>query len=161
MFQSLNNVIIGILWRSLTEKKHSFTTNSFLEGYVIWTQSFGVKLGNHLGKNWLYKSQYNFCNRTCRIFILNKGTGFTPEGLTDSYITTELMSEMSWRTEPVQNMTVWISQYLSRRYGKFNENALKAWSILSEKVLNSNGDHFNQKVLLVTMPSLHKVPFTN
>ena len=68
---------------------------------------------------------------------------------------------MSWRTEPVQNMTVWISQYLSRRYGKFNENALKAWQILSEKVLNSNGDHFNQKVLLVTMPSLHKVPFTN
>ena len=48
MFQSLNNVILGILWQSLTEKKHSFTTNSFLEGYVIWTQSFGVKLGNHL-----------------------------------------------------------------------------------------------------------------
>ena len=115
-------------------------------------------MGNHLGKDWLYKSQYNFCNRT---FKLNKGTGFTPEGLTDSYITTELMSEMSWRTEPLQNMTVWISQYLSRRYGKFNENALKAWLILSEKVLNSNGDHFNQKVLLVTMPSLHKVPFTN
>ena len=126
--------------------------------YVIWTQRFGVKLGNHLGKDWLHKSQYNFCNRTLK---LNAGTGFTPEGLTDSYITTELMSEMSWRTEPVQNMTVWISQYLSRRYGKFNENALKAWQILSEKVLNSNGDHFNQKVLLVTMPSLHKVPFTN
>ena len=116
-------------------------------------------MGNHLGKDWLYKSQNNFCNT--RTFKLNTGTGFTPEGLTDSYITTELMSEMSWRTEPVQNMTVWISQYLSRRYGRFNENALKAWLILSEKVLNSNGDHFNQKVLLVTMPSLHKVPFTN
>ena len=121
-------------------------------------KSSGVKLGNLLGKDWLYKSQYNFFNST---FELNTGTGFTPEGLTDSYITTELMSEISWRTEPVENMTVWISQYLSRRYGKFNENALKAWLILSDKVLNSNGDHFNQKVLLVTMPSLHKVPFTN
>ena len=42
-------------------------------------------------KGLAYKSQYNFCNRT---FKLDAGTGFTPEGLTDSYITTELMSEM-------------------------------------------------------------------
>ena len=69
------------------------------------------------------------------------------------------MSEMSWRKEPVQNITEWISQYLSRRYGVFNEHALKAWTILSEKVLNSNGDHFNQKVLLVTMPKLDKTDF--
>ena len=67
MFQSLNNVMLGIFWWSLTEQNHSFTTNSFLEGYVIWTQSFGVKLGNHLGKDWLYKSQYKFCNRTFKL----------------------------------------------------------------------------------------------
>ena len=66
---------------------------------------------------------------------------------------------MSWRQGPVENMTEWISLYLTRRYGSFNENALKAWLILSENVLNSNGDHFNQKVLLVTMPSLHKTDF--
>ena len=48
----------------------------------------------------------------------------------------------------MKNMTEWISLYLTRRYGSFNENAVKAWVILSEKVLNSDVDHFNQKVLL-------------
>lgn len=88
------------------------------------------------------------------------GTGFTPEGLTDSYITTELMSEISWRTEPVKNMTDWIDKYLTRRYGKSNGQTLQGYLKLSEKVFNSKIDHFNQKVLLVNLPSLNMTDFT-
>ena len=88
------------------------------------------------------------------------GTGFTPEGHTDSYITTELMSEMSWRKEPVQNIKSWIEQYLLRRYGKNNIHSLKAWDILSKNVLNSTVGHFNQNVLLVKIPSQRMTDYT-
>ena len=88
------------------------------------------------------------------------GTGFTPEGLTDSYISTELMSEMSWRQVPVANQTFWIQQYLERRYGIHNQEALQAWSILAKHVLNSKTDHFNQKVLLTLIPNLDRTDFT-
>ena len=40
-----------------------------------------------------------------------------------------------------------------------NLNALEAWKILSEKVLNSNVNHFNQKVLLTKPPSLEMNDF--
>ena len=88
------------------------------------------------------------------------GTGFTPEGLTDSYITTELISEMSWRQVPIKNQTLWIQNYLERRYGKHDENALLAWVILAKNVLNSKSDHFNQKVLLTLNPNLNRTDFT-
>ena len=88
------------------------------------------------------------------------GTGFTPEGLTDSYITTELISEMSWRQMPIKNQTLWIQNYLERRYGKHDEKALQAWMILAKNVLNSKSDHFNQKVLLTLIPNLNRTDFT-
>ena len=88
------------------------------------------------------------------------GTGFTPEGLTDSYITTELMSEMSWRTQPLNNISKWIEDYCTRRYGKTNDNATKAWIQLSKNVLNSKADHFNQKVLMTLTPKLDRTDFT-
>ena len=94
------------------------------------------------------------------LFSTMIGTGFTPEGLTDSYITTELMSEMSWRTEPVGNISKWIEHYCKRRYGKTNDDATKAWIQLSENVLNSNSDHFNQKVLMTLTPRLDRTDFT-
>ena len=81
------------------------------------------------------------------------GTGFTPEGLTDSYITTELMSEISFRTKPV-NVSEWIKEYLKRRYGEHNAYAFQAWQILSKNVLNSKVHHFNHKVLLTKFPTL-------
>lgn len=82
------------------------------------------------------------------------GTGFTPEGLTDSYIATELMSEMSWRSEPVPQLYQWVSDYATRRYGKANMNATLAWTTLLSHVFNSTVDCFNRKVLLTKMPSL-------
>ena len=75
-------------------------------------------------------------------------------------MTTELLSEMTWRDKAVPNLTEWISQYLWRRYGKSNDEALNAWTILSQRVLNSHVRHFNQKVLLINgMPRLNMTDF--
>ena len=35
------------------------------------------------------------------------GTGFTMEGIHNSYVMYDLMSEMSWRTEPVGDLDRW------------------------------------------------------
>ena len=69
------------------------------------------------------------------------------------------MSEMSWRTNPVI-VSDWIKAYLMRRFGKHNQDAYKAWMILSQDVLNSKVDHFNMKVLLTKMPSLDMKDYT-
>ena len=45
------------------------------------------------------------------------GTGFAPEGLGNTYIGTEFLSELAWRKEPVQDLPKWASDYATRRYG--------------------------------------------
>ncbi|KAF5300022.1 hypothetical protein FQR65_LT09279 [Abscondita terminalis] len=57
------------------------------------------------------------------------GTGLTPEGINQNYVVYDLMSESSWRTEPI-NLTQWITLYTIRRYGQNNTNANQAWQIL-------------------------------
>ena len=46
------------------------------------------------------------------------GTGFAPEGLGNTYIGTEFLSELAWRKEPLQGLalTIWASLYATRRY---------------------------------------------
>ncbi len=43
------------------------------------------------------------------------GTGMTPEGLANDYIGADLMTEISWRDAPVNNLTAWSSEYVRRR----------------------------------------------
>ena len=44
------------------------------------------------------------------------GTGFAPEGIHNSYVAFDLMSEMSWRHEPISNLNYWFQKYADRRY---------------------------------------------
>ena len=74
------------------------------------------------------------------------GIGYTPEGLPDSYITTDLLFEMGYRTESV-DLTKWTEAYASRRYGQNNTDAAEAWVRLLPKVLNSTGTFCAQNLL--------------
>ena len=40
------------------------------------------------------------------------GTGFTMEGIHNSYVMYDLMSEMSWRTEPVGDLDRWFQVFI-------------------------------------------------
>lgn len=84
------------------------------------------------------------------------GLGYTPEGLPDSYITTDLLFEMGYRTEPV-DLQQWTNTYATRRYGQSNQDATDAWVALLPKVLNSTGG-FCAKNLLNELPALNNVP---
>lgn len=63
------------------------------------------------------------------------GTGLTPEGINQNYIIYDFMSEMAWRKNPA-NLTAWFNQYSTRRYGKEDKNANKAWQLLKKSVYN-------------------------
>ena len=65
------------------------------------------------------------------------------------------MLEMSWRNQPVDDMSSWFSNYTRRRYGKYNKNAIEAWTALVPNVLNSTSKFFNRKLLVSHLPSLH------
>lgn len=62
------------------------------------------------------------------------GTGLTPEGINQNYIIYDLMTEASWRTEPV-DLPEWFMNYTIRRYGEKNDNLIKAWDILKVREL--------------------------
>jgi len=82
------------------------------------------------------------------------GTGFTPEGIHNSYVMYDLMGEMSWRSNPIQNIKLWFQNYATRRYGMKNIYASKAWKILSKSVYNSTLPNPRGHVLLIELPDL-------
>ena len=76
------------------------------------------------------------------------GIGYTPEGLPDNYLTTDLLFEMGHKSEPV-DLKDWVASYTMRRYGTQDiTEATKAWWSLLPKVLNSTTETFCAKNLL-------------
>lgn len=57
------------------------------------------------------------------------GTGLTMEGINQNYVIYDLMTDTAWLKKPL-NLTKWFTSYATRRYGRENENAAKAWHIL-------------------------------
>jgi hypothetical protein len=53
------------------------------------------------------------------------GTGFTQEGLDLTYPTIDILTEMTWRKEPIENVSKWFEDYSSRRYGRQNQVLLE------------------------------------
>ncbi|XP_063816091.1 alpha-N-acetylglucosaminidase [Pseudophryne corroboree] len=82
------------------------------------------------------------------------GTGLTPEGIEQNDMIYELMNEIGWLSKPL-NLTKWISNYSTRRYGRENLNAQSAWQLLLGSVYNCTQywkDHNHSP--LVRRPSL-------
>eukprot|EP00095_Tigriopus_kingsejongensis_P010931 snap_masked-scaffold206_size259025-processed-gene-1.12 protein:Tk10931 transcript:snap_masked-scaffold206_size259025-processed-gene-1.12-mRNA-1 annotation:"PREDICTED: alpha-N-acetylglucosaminidase" len=88
------------------------------------------------------------------------GTGLTPEGLSDSYLPAELMNEMSWRSQPIEDLVPWVANYSRRRYGSHNPMAEKAWQTLVPKVLSSTIGFFNRELVITLLPSLSLQNYT-
>lgn len=61
------------------------------------------------------------------------GIGLTMEATEQNPVLYELFTENVWRREPIR-VEEWLPKYIRNRYGKDNENALKAWKILRNTV---------------------------
>nr|CAD7604254.1 unnamed protein product [Timema genevievae] len=84
------------------------------------------------------------------------GTGLTPEGINQNYVIYDLMTEMSWRTEPT-NLTQWVSAYATRRYGEENDDSNQAWDLL-KAWFNVSDVASAWYHLLTASPHLESVP---
>ncbi|MPQ44683.1 alpha-N-acetylglucosaminidase TIM-barrel domain-containing protein [Clostridium tarantellae] len=60
-----------------------------------------------------------------------KGIGMTPEALGSNPVLFDLLFEMAW-TEDEVNVDEWLKDYIERRYGKYTDNAYKAWQVFNE-----------------------------
>jgi len=82
------------------------------------------------------------------------GTGFTPEGIHNSYVMFDLLSEMSWRKTPIADLTGWFQEYARRRYGSENILVAQAWKKLANSVYSSTVRNFHGHVLVIRPPQL-------
>ncbi len=91
-------------------------------------------LQNFGGNNSLY-GQMDHIATTPANTLCNKkagnmtGIGLTPEAIEQNPVIYELMTANIWTEAPV-NAGTWLRKYLSNRYGKVNNEAAEAWSIL-------------------------------
>ncbi|HEY1123760.1 MAG TPA: alpha-N-acetylglucosaminidase [Haloferula sp.] len=84
------------------------------------------------------------------------GIGTLNEGGENNPIVYEQLYEMAWHDKPM-DVAAWVDDFVWARYGSRNENALKAWQILSS-TLYECGDlrHGPQGNFLAMPPSLSK-----
>ena len=64
------------------------------------------------------------------------GIGYTPEGLPDSYFTTDLLFEMGYQLNPV-NLYEWTDEYIKRRYGRSSPHTTQAWYQVIPRIFNT------------------------
>jgi alpha-N-acetylglucosaminidase len=72
------------------------------------------------------------------------GLGFVNEGLGYNPVVYDLMFEMAWRDQPV-DVEKWLTDYVTRRYGRANEDAHRAWQNLLNTVYD--GAHYTRSVV--------------
>jgi len=65
------------------------------------------------------------------------GIGLTMEAIEQNPMIYQLMLDHTWSSTPI-NLDVWIRKYIERRYGRADNNAEKAWSILLNTVYKDN-----------------------
>ena len=71
-----------------------------------------------------------------------KGIGITPEAINNSPIVYELIGDMVCTRDPI-NYREWVNNYIERRYGAVNEDAIAAWEILLETAYKKS-DYYYQ-----------------
>jgi alpha-N-acetylglucosaminidase len=62
-----------------------------------------------------------------------RGIGLTMEGIEQNPVMYELMTDHTWRNEPIA-VNEWLPNYVRNRYGADNADAMQAWNILRSTV---------------------------
>ncbi|XP_069126056.1 alpha-N-acetylglucosaminidase-like [Argopecten irradians] len=89
------------------------------------------------------------------------GLGITPEGIYQNEVIYEFFAENIWRTGP-RDVTKWVTDYATRRYGKYDKYVDLAWHYLKLSIYNcSDGHHDNNLDIIPTVrprltPMIHQ-----
>ncbi|KAG8391201.1 hypothetical protein BUALT_Bualt01G0163200 [Buddleja alternifolia] len=80
------------------------------------------------------------------------GVGMCMEGIEQNPVVYELMSEMAFRSDPLQ-LEEWLTTYSHRRYGKSVDQVEAAWKILHSSIYNcTDGIADHNKDYIVELP---------
>ncbi|MEE3344897.1 MAG: alpha-N-acetylglucosaminidase TIM-barrel domain-containing protein, partial [Bacilli bacterium] len=119
----------------------------FTEYTPVWS-----KFENYFGKKWIWCTLHNFGGNPGMwgnlTHILQKpqedinnsngtmiGIGITMEAIEQNYVVYEAVLENKWLDDKVENISKWVEDYSSRRYGYDNINQVKeAWEIMKEDI---------------------------
>ena len=119
----------------------------FTEYTPVWSQ-----FENYFGKKWIWCTLHNFGGNPGMwgnlTHILQKpqedidnsngtmvGIGITMEAIEQNYVVYEAVLENKWLDGKVEDISKWVEDYSSRRYGDSNIPQVKeAWEILKENV---------------------------
>jgi len=108
-------------------------TESFYGHQFVWCM-----LHNFGGRPGLYGKLHTMLQDLVKTKLHNKnmiGIGLSPEAIENNPVAYELLLEMTWRSD-VPDLTTFINQYTSRRYGVTADNVNKAWAYLRDGVYN-------------------------
>ncbi len=67
------------------------------------------------------------------------GTAVFSEGMDNNPFAFDLFTEMAWRQQPV-DLSKWTEEYATRRYGRNDPHALRAWQVLLKTVYGNRAD---------------------
>lgn len=96
-------------------------------------ENFGGNVGLHGRMDQLLNNFYLTKNNPLAAHL--KGIGLTMEGSENNPVMFELMCELPWRPEKFTKEE-WLKEYISARYGTYDETIAKAWSILADGIYN-------------------------
>jgi alpha-N-acetylglucosaminidase len=123
------------------------------------------------GKPWIWNMLHNFGGNTSLFGRIEevasgppvalqdsasgnmKGIGLTMEGIEQNPVLYELMTDHTWRREPI-DLDAWLPDYIQNRYGTKNSHALKAWTILQNTVYNGKELRDGAESILAARPTL-------
>lgn len=87
------------------------------------------------------------------------GFGLTMEGIFQNYFIYEFALEMGWVMTQM-NIDNFVSQYITSRYGNYDNNLVLAWDMLVRSVYNYRGlSWMNGDYIFNTQPGLFKHPW--
>lgn len=130
------------------DKNHTLILDLWCESRPTWKSKDGFKgipwlwciLGNFGGKNGMYGNLEVTANGHRQAFNDEKskqmlGVGMTMEGINNNPVIWEILTDSSYGTQHI-DVQKWLEGYITRRYKKLTDNAIKCWEILSKSVYN-------------------------
>ncbi len=115
---------------SLWQREQGYGKHQWL---FCMLENFGGNVGLHGRMDQLLENFY--LTKTDPLAAHIAGIGFSQEGSLNNPVMFELMSELPWRPAEFKKED-WLPGYVTARYGKSNDKAQEAWSVLSNSIYN-------------------------
>lgn len=141
------NLLILDLAGTYYERKENFWGYEFVAGNL---HNFGGRTKLHGDMKRLSQNYYKILSEKNLNIV---GTGMFMEGIEHNPVYYDLAFEMLTRNDVV-DLDEWISEYIRRRYGSYDENAKKAWDILMKTVYAPGTNGVEPGSVICTRPAV-------